>query len=169
MLPEKNRPTDLEKPQDVEHQTKTSRIINWFLVIALAIVAVGIGIILKWSFANENVLTIKNSPFPVRTVREHPEANGVVILNVDYCKNIGVNGRIRTSFVSETREVFLPLADENIPKGCQTREIPVLIPKDLLPDTYKIKFRATYDVNPLKKAIVSEFETKEFRVDPARN
>jgi hypothetical protein len=168
MLPENKRPRDIDKPQEIEQPNNTTKFLNWLVGGALVVVAIGLAIILDWSFANENVLVVKNSPFPVRTIREHPEANGVVILNVDYCKNVDIKGRIRTSFVSETREVFLPLSDENIPKGCETREIPVLIPKDITPDTYKIKFRATYDINPLKRGIVSEFETQEFVVDPAK-
>lgn len=161
-----NQPYDIDPIPEPTHPTKTSKIVNWLVVAALVVIAIGIGIILKWATANENVLEVKNAPFPVRTIREHPTAGGVVLLNVDVCKNTDVEGKVRVSFLSESREVFLPLSDEALPKGCLQREIPVLIPKDITPGTYKVKFRVTYDLNPLKKGIVDEFESKEFIVDP---
>lgn len=160
------RPIDIDRIPAPVHPTKTTRVFTWLSVIAMAIIALSLGILLNWSFANENVLKVNNAPFPVRTIRQHAEQGGVVILNVDVCKNTDVVGNVRTSFVSSTREVFLPLSKERLPKGCLKQEIPVVIPKDLPTDTYKIKFRATYDINPLKKGIVSEFESKSFVVDP---
>ncbi len=161
-----NQPYDIDVIPEPTHPTKTSRAINKLVVAAMVLVFAALIVLFHWAIVDENVLVVKNSPFPVRTIREHPTANGVVLLNVDLCKNTDAKGSVRTSFVSETREVFLPLAEENIPKGCFNRELPVLIPKDLAPDTYKIKFRVTYDLNPLKKGIVDEFESKEFTVDP---
>lgn len=121
-------------------------------------------VFIYWSFANENALEIKNQPFPVRTIRNHTAPNGVVILSVDYCKNTKAVGRVRTSFVSSTREVLLPVSEDKQGKGCVKTEVPILVPKDITPDTYKIKFYTTYKVNPFK-TVTSEFESKEFIVD----
>ena len=162
-----NQPVGLDTIPEPAHPSPRSKFVNYVVVAALVVIAIGLGVIFKWAAANENVLEVRNEPFPVRTIREHPTAGGVVLLNVDICKNTDIKGSVRTSFVSQTREVFLPLSEESIPKGCLQREIPVLLPKDLLPDTYKVKFRVTYDLNPLKKNIVDEFESKEFVVDPA--
>lgn len=160
-------PSNVEQREMIEppHQSKTNKFISWVVVGALVVIGISIAIFLKWSFASDNVLVVNNSPFPVRSVRPHAESNGVIILNVDYCKNVNIKGQVRTSFVSSSREVFLPVSDENQATGCHQTEVPILIPKDLPPDTYKIKFRATYDLNPLKKNVVSEFESQQFRVD----
>lgn len=160
------QPDNLDIIPEPTHPSVRSKIVNRLVVVALIVVALGLGVILKWSFVDENILEVKNSPFPVRTIREHPTANGVVLLNVDMCKYTDIEGSVRTSFVSDSREIFLPLSRENIPKGCFNREIPVIIPKDIVADTYKIKFRVTYDLNPLKREISDQFESKEFVVDP---
>lgn len=156
-----------EVDREPEHPTRTTRWTNRVVVAALIVIALGLGLMLHWSLADTNVLKVNNSPFPVRTIRQHAEQGGVVILNVDVCKNSSVQGKTRTSFVSETREVFLPVADEKLPKGCLNQEVPILVPKDLPADTYKIKFRVTYDLNPLKKGVVNEFESKSFEIDPS--
>lgn len=149
-----------------EHQTKTTRAINWFVLAALVVIAIGIGIFLKWSFQDEKILEVKNSPFPVRTIRDHPTSGGVIILNTDYCKYQEIEGNLRVSYVSDTREVFLPIAKERGPVGCQKVEVPILIPSDIPPDTYRIKFRVTYDLNPIKKNVEVNFESQPVQVDP---
>ncbi len=143
-----------------------TKVFNWIAAGALLIIMVGIGRILTWSLASANVLEINNSPFPVRTIREHPSADGVVILQVNFCKNIDIEGNLRISFVSESREVFLPLSVERSAKECRETEVPVLLPKGLPPDIYKVKFRVTYNINPIKKGIVEEFESQKFEVVP---
>lgn len=144
--------------------SKINKMISRAVIGALVIIALGIGVFLFWSFQSEQVLDIKNAPIPTRSIREHPTAGGVVILDVDYCKKVDIKGRIRTSLVSSTREVFLPMADEAGPKGCKHTDVPVLLPKDIPPDTYKIKFRVTYDLNPVKRGIVQEFESQGFQI-----
>lgn len=144
--------------------TKKSRVINKVIIAGLLIASIGLGLLLMWSLQGNKVLEIHNAPFPIRTIREHPTADGVVILNVDYCKLQDAQGRVRTSYVSNSREIFLPLADERIPKGCHQGEYPVLIPINTPPDTYRIKFRIVYDVNPLKREVIEEFESAPFEV-----
>lgn len=161
--------TQLEKDEgvaDTAHPTPTTKRINKIIVAALVVIAVCLGVIFSWALQSDDVLEIKELPIPTRTIRDHPTAGGVVILNVDYCKKIDVEGNLRTSFVSSTREVFLPVAKERGPKGCSKVELPVLIPKDIPPDTYEIKLRATYDLNPLKKGVVEEFKSLPVIVDP---
>jgi hypothetical protein len=137
-----------------------------YLVIGLTILMlITMAQVLFWSYQPTNVLDIHNAPFPVRTIREHPTANGVVILKVDYCKNIDVEGRLRLSFVSQTREIFMPASRERGPVQCAEVEVPVLIPKDIPPDTYKVKFRVTYDINPLKRQVLQEFESKPVTIE----
>jgi hypothetical protein len=153
---------DAEPP----HQSNTTKRINKVVVVALVATALAILLMLKWAVASEQVLTVNKQPFPTRTIREHPTAGGVVFLTADFCKNEDVKGELRTSFVSETREVFLPISREMSEKGCRTVELPVLIPKDIEPDTYRIKMRITYDINPLKQNVVQEFYSYPVIIDP---
>lgn len=141
-----------------------SKIVNWVSLIALGIVGIILALLAYWSLQKTEVLQINNAPFPVRTIREHPTAAGVVILNTDYCKKLDVTGRLRISFVSSSREVFLPITDERQEKGCYKSEVPVLIPKDIQPDKYHIHFRVVYSINPLRNQVIEEFDSQEFEV-----
>ena len=160
------RPLDIDPIPAPTHPTKRTRAINYALAASMVIIGLSLVMIFSWALKSDDVIKVNNAPFPVRTIRDHPMANGVVILEIDLCKKTSKRGRVRTSFVSSSREIFLPLADENMSKGCIKREIPVIIPEDTPPGTYKIKFRAIYDLSPLKKGIISEFESQEFVVDP---
>lgn len=134
--------------------------------ISLGVIAVLVGTILYWSFADEKVLTVNNEPFPVRTIREHPMANGVVILKVDFCKHYDIEGDLRISFLNTDHEVFLPIVKERSPKECKVTEFPILIPEVIEPGKYRVKFRATYDINPVKRNITSEFVSRDFEIAP---
>lgn len=160
------RPADIDRIPEPEVVSVRSKIINYIVAGALAVVAVALGIFFYWASANEKVITVNNEPFPVRTIREHPTAGGVVFIKVDLCKATDVEGDLRTSFISTAREVFLPLSRERLEKGCFVREIPVLIPNDLPAGTYKVKFSIKYNLNPLKQGVFDEFESKEFEVGP---
>lgn len=160
----KNQPTDLPVMDVTPPPKKVTKVVNYLILAALAFIAVAIGIFLMWSFESEKVLEIKNSPFPTRSVRENATTGGVIILDIDYCKHSDAHGEVRVSFVSKSREVFLPIAYDDQGANCRHTEVPVLIPTDLPPDTYKVKFRTTYEVNPIKKGIVNEFESQEFIV-----
>ncbi len=161
-----NQPFDVDVIPEPVHPTKRSKLVNYLVAAALIIVALGLLRIFVWSFDNEPVLTVNNSPFPTRTIREHPTGGGVVFLTADYCKTSDIEGDLRVSFLAQTREVFLPITKERTPKGCHKVELPIVIPKDIAPGEYKIKFRVTYDKNPLKQNEVVEFESQKVIIDP---
>lgn len=166
-LGDKNRPADIDAIQEENHPTKTTKIANKIILVALVAAFIGLFRIISWGLETNDPLVINNSPFPPRSVRTNAEPNGVIILAVDFCKNTDKQGEVRTSFVSSTREVFLPLSKEQLSKGCAKEEVPVLIPKDLPADDYKLKFTARYDLNPLKKQVPIVFESQVFHVNPA--
>lgn len=163
-----NQPSDVDVIPELSHPTQATKNINKVVVGALIVIALCVGLFLKWSIEGSDPLVIKNSPFPTRSIRTHAQPEGVIILTVDYCKNTDLKGEVRTSFVSESREVFMPLAHEQLDRGCRKREIPVLIPKDLPADDYKLKFIVRYDINPLKRQVPAQFESRVFHVDPER-
>lgn len=135
--------------------------------IALVLAGAGVLVMLSWAFESENVLEVKNAPFPVRIVNDG--SNRIIVMHVNYCKNTDIKGKVRVSYVSATEETFLPVADENGPKQCLETDVPIIVPKDLKPDKYKVKFRVTYDLNPLKKGIVDEFDSQEFDLAELNN
>lgn len=147
------------------HQSKATKVFNRLILLSLAVIGISLFIILGWALESENPLVVNNSPFPTRSVRENAEANGVIILNVDFCKNTNKKGEIRASFVSKSREIFLPVNKESLEKGCKKEELPVLIPKDLPADDYKLKFIVRYYLNPLKRSVPVNFESQKFHVD----
>jgi hypothetical protein len=83
------------------------KITGWGLTIALVIIGIMIAIFVYWGISGREVLVINNQPFPVRTIREHAKADGVIILKVSFCKKIKNEGKVRVSFVSASREIFL--------------------------------------------------------------
>jgi hypothetical protein len=162
-LDEPNRNT-----QHFEAATNTSKRINWVVYFILLFLAAVVALFLYWTFQGSNVLDVKNNPVPVRTIRPHPQADGVVFLNINYCKNTKAEGRVRTSFVSPTREYFFPVSIDRQDPNCKFQEVPVAIPHEVLPGEYHIHFRITYKVNPIK-TVVEEFDSKKFEVVPREN
>lgn len=163
----KNQPYDVDVIPVEEGQTKRSKFANKVVVGALVVIALSLGLMLSWALDNAPILVVNNSPFPTRTIREHPTAGGVVIMDVDYCKRKDMDGALRISFVRDSRELFLPISEEHIEVGCHKREFPILIPAGATPGRYVVKFRVTYDKNPLKLGEVVEFESQPITVDPA--
>lgn len=164
MLPERNRPEDIDAIPEESRPTKATRVINKFVLLALVTISISLGIFLKWSFEATPPLVIKNSPFSTRSIPPDPGVNDVIVLDVDYCKRTSKQGAIRTSYVSKTREIFMAVTKEQYEKGCFRRDIPILIPSDLPTDTYKLKFVATYNLNPLKQNVQVTFESQEFTI-----
>lgn len=135
---------------------------------ALSYLALGAGFVLVllvgfWAISNDDPLTMQDRPLEVRTIREYPTADGVVILTAEYCKNVEARGRVRTSFVSQSREVFLPVSTESSDPGCYKQQVPVVIPHDIPPGEYKVKFSVQYQVNPIKR-VTEEFVSEPFDI-----
>jgi len=146
-------------------ESKSTKRINRFVVLALMIIAIGLGIMFYWATRSEQPITLNQDPFPTRTIRDHPTAGGVVYLTADYCKHTSAEGDLRISFVSESRETFLPLTKERSDMGCHKTELVVLIPENIEPDTYRIKLALTYDINPLKQNVTQQFHSKPVIID----
>lgn len=141
--------------------SRKTRAMNKLAVIAIVIAAIALFIIMRWSFADTNILEVKNSPFPAKVVPDPTkQTGGVVLLNADFCKNKDITGEVRTSYVSKSREVFLPLTQDTNETGCQNTVVPVVIPLNLARDTYIIKFHVSYKLNPIKQDVVSIYESK---------
>ena len=159
------QPDNLNVIPEQEHPTRKTRVMNKLSLLALLLIACSLAVILRWSFADTNVLEIKNSPFPANIVTDATkQTGGVVLLNADYCKNKDLTGEVRISYVSKSREVFLPLTQDTMETGCNNAVVPVIIPLNLPKDDYIIKFRVTYKLNPLKQNIFILFESRPVTV-----
>lgn len=150
-------------PEGPDLQTHNQNVVTWAMYTALLVIAISIAFLLYWFYQPTDVLKFNKQPIPVRTIRDHPTGGGVVILQADYCKFTNSQGRVRTSFVSSSREVFLPESEDKQPKNCVVTEVPIVIPKDLIPDTYHVHFRVDYSVNPIRH-IIEEADSKSFTV-----
>lgn len=133
------------------------------VIVALSIILIVVIQFLFWSFQSEDVLVVDKKPIPAESIQT--TSGRFVILDVDYCKKYDIDGKLRISFISKTREVFLPLSDERGPVICNNAKYPVPIPVELIPDEYKIKFHVIYDINPIKKGVAIDFESKTFKVN----
>lgn len=146
---------------------KSKRALAYFAYFALGVISVILLVLGFWTFGARDVLEINNAPVPVRTILPNATADGIIVLRVDYCKKVKATGKVRTSFVSKTREIFLPAnIDTQAPEcyiGDKAREIPIFIPHEIEPGEYKIHFRVAYQVNPLK-SVIEEFDSKPFVV-----
>lgn len=147
-------------------ESKLSKRINKIVIAALIATTASLGLMFYWAATSNEPITLNQAPLPVRTIREHPTAGGVVFLRTDYCKTTNATGKLRISFISETQEIFLPMAQEISKKGCHNRELAILIPNDIRADTYRVKMRITYQLNPLKKNVTQRFISKEVIIDP---
>lgn len=161
-----NEPINTEVP----HASKASKIINKVIAIALILIALGLCVFLKWELADTTVLQVNNAPFPARIIPDTSNgSNGILVLTLDYCKKQPVNGQLRISYVSASREVFLPLTPEKGSVGCNpTKDIPILIPNDLPTDTYQLKFKAVYSLNPLKNNVTETFLSQPVKITNSR-
>ncbi len=162
---EDNQPVGLDVIHDRGRQTKTAKTINRFILVAMLVAAIGLGVIIKWAIADTKVIEIYNAPVPTHTLPDPSgKTGGIISLDIDYCKYVSVTGELRISYVSKSREVFLPLEAETLRKGCASRELPVIIPLNLVPDEYRIKLHSTYNINPLKRNIIAVVESQPFTV-----
>lgn len=160
-----NQDSQIKTPsEEPDHPTLTQKVMTRLVYFALLLIAIATAVFLFWSFQDEKIIEAKNQPFPVRSVESNPTPNGVVILNVDFCKYYDVDGDLRMSFINTTHEVFLPITRERGLAGCRQTEVPVLIPKDIEPGRYRVKFYVTYDLNPIKQNILNIFESSEFEI-----
>ncbi len=163
------RPHDIDRIPADTHPSKTTKTVNRLIAAALVICVIVLGVMLKWALQSTDVLQVNNSPFPAR-VEADPSGvtGGVVYLKIDYCKKTTKQGQVRISYLSASREQFIPIVTERIAKGCSVQEFPVVVPVNLTQDTYRIKFRATYDVNPLRKNVPIEFESQPVKIGIVR-
>lgn len=116
---------------------------------------------LYWNIQPTDVIKPNNSPYPVRPSATDPL--GVEVVTINYCKLIGVNGTVGIRFVGNKSIVRSPDASERGGKGCQKRDIPILLPPQVADDIFYIEFESVYKINPITK-VIEISRSQEFRV-----
>lgn len=129
---------------------------------ALSILALGVGLVLYWLLGPAKVLDVRNGPVPVRPSVQKPDQ--LVFLVVNYCKLQPATGTVRRFLVSSTVRIPLPLQTDSGPKTCQQVDVPLLIPKSVVPDVYNVHMDVQYQVNPLR-SIIETIDSQAFTVE----
>ena len=164
------RPHDIDAIPAPSHPSKFSKVVNKAVYGALFVLTFILGVMIFWAVQTNEPLVIKNSPFPARVVADPTgQTGGTVFMTAKYCKNTDAQGQVRISFLSKSREQFTPIVTESAPKGCGEREFPVIIPTNLSEDEYRIRFRVVYDLNPIRKNIPVEFESRPVNIGAVKN
>lgn len=160
-----NTESQIKTPsEEPDHPSLTQKVMTKLVYLALFLIAIATGVFLYWAFQDEKIIEVKRQPFPVSSVGSDYTPGGVVILDADFCKYHDVDGELRMSFLNSTHEVFQPVTRERGPAGCKHTPVPILIPKDIEPGIYRIKFYVSYDLNPIKQNILNVFESSEFEI-----
>lgn len=126
----------------------------------LAIIIVGFITVLYWEFQPAEVVKLNR---PITVTPPILQAGGYATISVDLCKLQDIKGSTRVSYISVSREIFQPMGQEQLAKGCHIQQIPIIIPKDTPNDTYQLRFRTTYQINPIR-TVVEEYTTDRFTI-----
>jgi hypothetical protein len=132
-----------------------------FIYTALTVLGFGVATFVFWNLQPKDVLTIRG---PVKVKPVVAKGEGAVTLHFDYCKNLDVEGTIQQSFVSNKTELLSPEVQDTQHKICtKDQAVTILIPPQTAPDRYRIKYVATYKINPIT-TVVETFQSEQFDV-----
>jgi hypothetical protein len=145
------------------HQADTrNRLLTWSVAIVAALACVAVGLIVFWSLAPDQVIEIKHLPVPVIT--KTVSSDQVMIQRYDLCKVADARGKVERTLVSSVAAVALPTITDTLNEGCiQDAAVPTLLPPQARPDRYRLHYKVTYTLNPLK-TVVQEWDSEPFQV-----
>lgn len=123
---------------------RLSEIFIWGGLVLLAVSAL---ILFFWNVQPTDVVKPSNSSYPVRPGVVDPA--GVEIVTLDYCKLQSVHGTVQIRFVGTKSMTTTARTPETSGKGCVKRDVPILLPSQLMHDTFHIEFNAIYQINPI--------------------
>lgn len=130
------------------------------IMLLFGIAAVMVMILVYWRVAPYDVLQI-HGKIPVRpTTLNQGDA---LIQTFNYCKTMESTGIIERQLVSTTRVIILPTQRDEGHKFCGTIDVPLVLPNPMASDTYRVHYKITYDVNPVRSQEI-EFYTEPFTV-----
>lgn len=91
-------------------------------------------------------------------------AGSTVEVKFSFCKLIDIDGIITRSFVGEGTEIPGVTKPENVGKACiNDISSPIPIPPQISPGEYRIKYVASYHLNPIKN-VEETFYSEPFKI-----
>lgn len=140
-----------------------------FFKINLWIIAIG-GSILLYLTLIDGVYIRKPNDMPWKitrqTTQDHYHPGDTVYVKVSVCvKRQGLQPRIEWQLIDDVITFYDVREQPIMDKGCYTDKIfkAETLPKDLVPDTYRLRGKLTLQSNPLKM-LTYNITTNEFKV-----
>ncbi len=154
----------------MNRKTFSLDVTKWVAYIISALLILITLRLLSWSLQPQEIFKINKDPIPVLT-KQVKKYDGAYVVRVEYdfCKMQSVdsiNNGVQPRLVSNKTEIDLKSYTENSDAGCRSFEAPVLLPPQAQPDTYRLEWKACYNLNPLKKNVCEEYRSEEFQVIP---
>ena len=128
--------------------------------VMLTIMLVFLGIFFFWMLYPYKVIDFK----PIELVKKEYQAGEPLEIVITYCKYMPLPATMSRQFMNGIIFTLSDAISSNVSTGCGTNiSADIIIPKELLPDTYIYKQTMVYEVNPIRDIIVV-FETPEFKI-----
>lgn len=123
-------------------------IVSLFTIIISLFLA---GLLVYWVVEPDKVFEVKGGMVQVISENKTVRTGEKLRTKTSFCKKIEVDGVFRRNFVSSATEIRGPEIPEDIGKACiddVISEIP--LPPQIAPGEYRLKYVATYKINPIK-------------------
>lgn len=135
----------------------------WNILTVSAFVAAfaALAVFVYWTVEPKNVIEVVNQPVPVRPDTISPEAT--VIVSPTFCKYLNKPAKVERFLISDSARIPLPVYPNNLPRGCKTYDLPVVIPAFVTDDVYHLEYNTTYQINPITEFKVHWY-TQNFTV-----
>lgn len=130
--------------------------LSYMIIIAAA----SVGLMLIWWMVEPGDV-IEIDERPIQVAETYDASDKVITVPVELCKKLPLTAELRRSFIGETARVFLPVVIERLEPGCYETDVSVLIPAQVVPGKYTIKYETSYVINPIKTTH-EQFETTPF-------
>ena len=129
--------------------------VNLFLLLLSSLIIV----LLYWSFYPYKPMEIISPP---KNLTPRIKAGEIFIYEANYCKYTDKSAYYRKQIINSF-VVNLPESVSNIPEGCKKVNVSIPIPEYLPADKYKIRTMAVYEMNPIRKIVIT-YDTDEFEI-----
>jgi len=128
---------------------KLTKLLPWAVLLLLSIVVFTVGF---WLLYPYKTIEFKNNVFPVINENRTVSRGDRLRYEVDACKYTDIVPILKKYFVDgviyEVTESF-----GAVDRGCRKTIVDVYVPRAIPVGTYKMKFIAKYQVNPIKTIV----------------
>jgi hypothetical protein len=133
-----------------------------FSYITIFLTACLFGLLLYWSVFPLRVSEVTNQPMPILNENKTVKIGGTLQHLTNYCKYINGTAETTKQFVNGL--VFsTPAFLTDNPEGCHQIISQTVVPKELMPGTYRLRIIKIYHLNPIRDYSIT-VETEPFTV-----